>query len=279
MDFTPLELELGASRWNYYSAVEIVKECERLALSNDLLKIPNTFTRVISESYSKAIITTKEILTLLYHGYPEGAMALSRILYESMVIMRFLYVHRDNQKLLERYIDDYYVKVSRDRIKYCNYLIEYSQSDKEREEAQRLKIEARKEYNKLKDKYSDYLSYNKQGNNLHDYWWIGDVMHSRNFGAIQNEITLENLKILYVLSCYRAHSGIVGNSVRFGTILDETKLSTKGSLDGFQIPLCFSMVCFGILTETMFETVSVDYEKIIYDIEKIIAPYENCLYK
>lgn len=279
MDFTPLELELGASRWNYYSAVEIVMKCEKLALSSDLLKIPNTFTHVISESYSKAIITTKEILTLLYHGYPEGAMALSRILYESMVIMRFLYVHRDNEQLLERYIDDYYVKVSRDRIKYCNYLIDYSQSEEEREEAQRLKIEARKEYNKLKDKYSDYLSYNKQGNYLHDYWWIGDVMRSRNFGAIQNEITLENLKILYVLSCYRAHSGIVGNSVRFGTILDETKLSTKGSLDGFQIPLCFSMVCFGILTETMFETVGVDCDKIIYDIEKIIAPYENCLYR
>lgn len=279
MDFTPLELEKGASRWSYYSAVELVKECERLALSNDLLKIPNTFTRVVSESYSKAIITTKEILTLLYHGYPEGAMALSRILYESMVIMRFLYVHRDNEQLLERYIDDYYVKVSRDRIKYCNYLLEFSQSEEEKEEAQRLKIEARKEYNKLKDKYSDFLSYNKQGNYLHDYWWIGDVMRSRNFGAIQNEITLENLKILYVLSCYRAHSGIVGNSVRFGTILDQTTLSTKGSLDGFQIPLCFSLVCFGILTETMFNTVSVDCEKIIDGIEEIIAPFENCLYR
>lgn len=279
MDFTPLQLEEGASRWNYYAAVDVVKECEKLALTNDLLKIPNTFTRVVSESYSKAIITTKEILTLLYHGYPEGAMALSRILYESMVIMRFLYVHRDDERLLERYIDDYYVKVSRDRIKYCNYLLEYSQSDEEREEAQRLKIEARKEYNKLKEKYSDFLSYNKQGNYLHDYWWIGDVMRNRNFGAIQNEITLENLKILYVLSCYRAHSGIVGNSVRFGTILDETVLSTKGSLDGFQIPLCFSLVCFGILTETMFSTVSVDCGDIISKIEKIIEPYENCLYR
>ncbi len=279
MDFTPLELEKGASRWNYYSAVELVMECEKLALSNDLLRIPNTFTRIVSESYSKAIITTKEILTLLYHGYPEGAMALSRILYESMVIMRFLYVHRDNEQLLERYIDDYYVKVSRDRIKYCNYLLDYSQSEEEKEEAQRLKIEARKEYNKLKDKYSDYLSYNKQGNYLHDYWWIGDVMKSRNFGAIQNEITLENLKILYVLSCYRAHSGVVGNSVRFGTILDETVLSTKGSLDGFQIPLCFSLVCFGILTETMFNAVSVDCSSIIEGIEKLIEPFENCLYR
>ena len=268
MDFTPLELEQGAERWNYYLAVDLIKECEKLALTNDLLRIPNTFTRIVSESYSKAIITTKEIL-----------MALSRILYESMVIMRFLYVHRDNEQLLERYIDDYYVKVSRDRIKYCNYILEYSHSEDEKNEAQRLKIDARKKYNALKEKYSEYLSYNKQGNYLHDYWWIGDVMRSRNFGAIQNEITLENLKILYVLSCYRAHSGIVGNSVRFGTILDVTTLSTKGSLDGFQIPLFFSLVCFGILTETMFNTVSIDCKKIIDGIEKIIEPYENCLYR
>ena len=279
MDFSPLELEKGADRWNYVKAVDIVKECENLALESDLLKIPNTFTKIVSESYSKAIITTKEILTLLYHGYPEGAMALSRILYESMVIMRFLFKHRDDEALLQRYIDDYAVKVSRDRIKYYNYLLEYSQDDDEKNEAQRLKIEARKEHNKLKEKYSEFLSYNKQGNYLHDYWWIGNVMKSRNFGAIQNEVTLENLKILYVLSCYRAHSGVVGNSVRFGTMFDETKLSTKGSLDGFQIPLCFSLVCFGILTETMFNTVSVECNNIIEEIEKVISPFENCLYR
>ena len=279
MDFNAFELEQGAQRWNYHAAAELIKECEKITLSHDVLKIPNTFTRIAGESYSKAIITTKEILTLLYHGYPEGAMALSRILYESMVIMRFLYMHRDDEKLLERYIDDYHVKVSRDRIKYCNYLLDYSENEEEKEEAQRLKIEARKEHNKLKEKYSEFLSYNKQGNYLHDYWWIGNVVKSRNFGAIQNEVTLENLKILYVLSCYRAHSGIVGNSVRFGTILDETKLSTKGSLDGFQIPLCFSLVCFGILTETMFKTISVDCQTVISKIEKIMSPFENCLYR
>lgn len=279
MDFSPLELEQGAERWNYAKAIEIVTECERLALDSELLKIPNTFTRIVSASYSKAIITTKEILTLLYHGYPEGAMALSRILYESMIIMRFLFKHREDEELLQRYIDDYSVKVSRDRIKYYNYLLEYSQDEDEKAEAQRLKIEARKEHNSLKEKYSEFLSYNKQGNYLHDYWWIGNVMKSRNFGAVQNEVTLENLKILYILSCYRAHSGVVGNSVRFGTMFDETKLSTKGSLDGFQIPLCFSLVCFGILTETMFNTVSIECDNIIEEIEKVISPFENCLYR
>ncbi len=279
MDFSPLELEKGAERWNYSKAVLIVGQCEELALKSDLPGIPDTFTKIAGESYSKAIITTKEILTLLYHGYPEGAMALSRILYESMVVMRFLYEHREDKELLQRYIDDYTVKVSRDRIKYCNYLLEYSQSEDEKNEAQRLKIEARKEHNKLKEKYSQFLSYNKQGNYLHDYWWVGNVTQSRSFGAIQNEVTLENLKILYVLSCYRAHSGVVGNNVRFGTMFDETSLSTKGSLDGFQIPLCFSLVCFGILTETTFKTVSVECDDIIHEIEKIIAPFENCLYR
>ncbi len=279
MDFTAEQLRRSAEVWNYNGAVQLVRECEQLALEAQPLKMAGTFTRIVSESYSKAIITTKEILTLLYNGYPEGAMALSRILYESMVVMRFLYVHRDNEALLQRYIDDFSVKVSRDTIKYYSYILEYSQDEEELKDAQLRKVAARKEHNKLKEKYSEFLSYNKQGNYLHDYWWIGDVLPSRSFGAIQNEMTLENLKILYVISCYRAHSGVVGNAVRFGTMLDETTLSTGGSLDGFQVPLCFSLVCFGILTETMFDCVDADCSRIIEGVEKLIAPFEDYLYR
>lgn len=279
MDFTPEQLRRSAERWNYSGAAELVKRCERLALEADPLKAADAFTRIVSESYSKAIITTKEILTLLYNGYPEGAMALSRILYESMVVMRFLYTHRSDEALLRRYSDDFYVKVSRDRVKYYSYILEYSQDEEELAQAQREKVAARKEHNKLKEKYSEYLSYNKQGNYLHDYWWIGDVLPGRSFGAIQNETALENLKMLYVLSCYRAHSGVVGNAVRFGTMLDETTLSTSGSLEGFQVPLCFSLVCFGILTETMFDSVSVDCTELVESIETLIAPFEDYLYR
>ncbi len=279
MDFTAEQLKNGAERWNYAAAVALVRECEQLAIDAEPLKTGNSFTRIVSGSYSKAIITTKEILTLLYNGYPEGAMALSRILYESMVVMRFLYTHRDDEALLQRYSDDFYVKVSRDRVKYYSYILEYSQDEEELAEAQRQKVAARKEHNKLKDKYSGFLSYNKQGNYLRDYWWIGDTLPSRSFGAIQNEMTLENLKILYVISCYRAHSGVVGNAVRFGTMLDDTTLSTSGSLEGFQVPLCFSLVCFGILTETMFDCVSVDCAHLIESIERIIAPFEDYLYR
>ncbi len=279
MDFLPEQMKAQADVWNYSGAVKIVNESEELLLDMTTLKTYDTFSKIIVESYSKAIITTKEILTLLYNGFPEGAMALSRILYESMVVMRFLYSHKDNEQLLQRYIDDFSVKVSRDKIKYYSYILEYSQDDNERNEAQRLKVIARKEHNKLKDKYSEFLSYNKQGNYLHDYWWIGDVLPSRSFGAVQNEMTLENLKILYVLSCYRAHSGVVGNAVRFGTMLDESTPSTKGSLNGFQVPLCFSLVCFGILTETTFDCIGGDCQGIVDGIEQIIAPFEDYLYR
>ena len=279
MDFSAGELKANAAIWNYSGAAQLVKDCEQLAVSAEPLRSRDTFTRIAAESYSKAIITTKEILTLLYNGYPEGAMALSRILYESMVVMRFLYGHRDNEALLQRYVDDFAVKVSRDKIKYYSYILEYSQNEEELAEAQRSKVAARKEHNKLKEKYSEYLSYNRQGNYLHDYWWIGDVLPGRSFGAIQNEMTLENLKILYVISCYRAHSGVVGNAVRFGTMLDATSLSTKGSLTGFQVPLCFSLVCFGILTETMFDSVYIDSSPIITKLESLIAPFEDYLYR
>ena len=280
MDFTYEQLKQNAALWNYDRAAALVKECERLLSESSVLRSRgDTFTRILSESYSKAVITTKEILTLLFNGYPEGAMALARILYESMVVMRFLYGHKNDEELLTRYIDDFYVKVSRDRVKYYSYILEYSQDEEEKANAQKQKSAARKEHNKLKQKYSEYLSYNKQSNYLHDYWWIGDVLPTRSFGAIQNEMTLENLKILYVLSCYRAHSGVVGNAVRFGTMLDESQISARGSLDGFQVPLCFSLVCFGILTETTFDSTDVDCREVVDEIEKLIAPFEDYLYR
>lgn len=279
MDFTPEELEKASAIWNYAEASEVVYGCEELLHKSDSFDFCSTFTRIIKKSYSKAIITTKEVLTLLYNGYPEGAMALSRILYESMIIMRFLYIHRDDEELLQRYCDDYAVKVSLDRVKYYNYLLEYSQSEEEKEKARKLKIEARKEHNKLKEKYAQYLSYSKQSSYLHDYWWVGNVIKNKSFGALQSEVTLDNLRILYILSCYRAHSGTVGNNIRFGTVFDEKSLSTTGSLNGFEIPLCFSLVCFGILTETMFDSINTECGFLVEKIEKIIAPFENCLYR
>lgn len=279
MDFTPEELEKASAIWNYAEASEVVYGCEELLHKSDNLNFCSTFTRIIKKSYSKAIITTKEVLTLLYNGYPEGSMALSRILYESMIIMRFLYIHRDDEELLQRYCDDYAVKISLDRVKYYNYLLEYSQSEEEKEKARKFKIEARKEHNKLKEKYAQYLSYNKQSSYLHDYWWVGDVIKNKSFGGLQSEVTLDNLRILYILSCYRAHSGTVGNNIRFGTVFDEKSLSTTGSLDGFEIPLCFSLVCFGILTETMFDSINTECGFLVEKIEKIIAPFENCLYR
>ena len=74
MDFTPEQLKKNAAIWNYDGAAELVKECESLWKENEHNKSHSTFARIMSESYSKAIITTKEILTLLYNGYPEGAM-------------------------------------------------------------------------------------------------------------------------------------------------------------------------------------------------------------
>ena len=55
MDFSAEVLEENAKLWNYASAVEMVKECDELAHSCDLLKTHDTFTKIVAESYSKAM--------------------------------------------------------------------------------------------------------------------------------------------------------------------------------------------------------------------------------
>lgn len=65
---------------------------------------------IFSVLYSQTLRTMCEIYTLLYAGYPEGAMALARNTYETMIIMAYLNDNRADTALIERFIDDIKVK-------------------------------------------------------------------------------------------------------------------------------------------------------------------------
>ena len=53
------------------------------------IKLDYDLTNVVLFSAGKSIVTLREILTLCYHGYPDGALSLSRNLYEQFIILYF----------------------------------------------------------------------------------------------------------------------------------------------------------------------------------------------
>ena len=56
--------------------------------------------------FSRATLSMCEIYILMNNGYPKGAFALSRQIYESIVLMDYLITHQNDEAMIERYFDD-----------------------------------------------------------------------------------------------------------------------------------------------------------------------------
>jgi len=67
----------------------------------------HTYRYAIIRSYSKALIRTCEIYTLMKEGYPEGAFSLSRSLYEALIVIEKLLdgASINDSLLLQRFFD------------------------------------------------------------------------------------------------------------------------------------------------------------------------------
>ena len=77
----------------------------REALANVEVREELTYHYAIIRVYSKMLVTSCAIYTLLINGYPDDAMALCRQLYESLVIIDTLLKgkQKNDTELLERF--------------------------------------------------------------------------------------------------------------------------------------------------------------------------------
>lgn len=121
-----------------------------------------TYEYAIGRAYSKVLLTTCEIYVLLSQGFPEGALALSRSLYEALVIISTLLEgKKDNDQLLiERFFDAAEItttKINFDRAKWV------SDNDPHHTVAPKAKEETLRKLQSYRDKYGL--------KDLKDYWW------------------------------------------------------------------------------------------------------------
>ena len=69
-----------------------------------------TYNDILIRAYAYAIIVMKEIVCLLSNGFPDGALARARRLYEQMVLIDYFESRKkdlDFDELVERYCDPY----------------------------------------------------------------------------------------------------------------------------------------------------------------------------
>lgn len=192
---------------------------------------------------SKTIITAKEICTLSVVGYPNGAFALSRNLYEQLITLLFLHARKADTDFLD-YVEDYHLDFDRQQNKYLRFHSEKCTKDpvelaKVQAEQDRIKAEA---HHKVKG----------------DYWWAGyDTFNSFAMAAIDSESDAKmhafflSLHLRYKEACTILHAGSLGNQYYLGVAPEYVGVDTSPKPDALGRPLLFLveaiMGIFGIL--------------------------------
>ena len=175
--------------------------------------------------HARSLLISRECLTLLKNGYPDGALSRWRTLYELSVIGEFLYT-KQNQDLCERYICYQHVQ--------------------EYEDEKALRKEGNKNYtdeafDTLKSNY-DYLlkEFGKDFVKTYSYGWASNFLGKPNvsFKDLVQNTNKQNLYYYYKLSSTYIHGNHKANDQSLGIIPNLEKVHLTGSSNyGLSIPM------------------------------------------
>ena len=85
-------------KWRLDDFMKIVDEFESAFADTVHHKtcVGQNYETILLHIVGKSLVTTREILTLCAHGYPDGALSLGRNLYEQMMIVSFFELHKND---------------------------------------------------------------------------------------------------------------------------------------------------------------------------------------
>ena len=140
---------------------ELLNLC-REELSKLTLVEDRTYEYAIGRAYSKVLLSCCEIYLLLNNGFPEGALALSRSVYEALVVISILLKGKkeNNTDLIDKFFDAAEIsalKIDQDRAEWV------SKTDPNCQ----LATEIEKE---ITNKLQEYTNKHKR-KDFRDYWW------------------------------------------------------------------------------------------------------------
>lgn len=218
-------------------------------------------------SFAYAIIVMREIVCLLENGFPDGALARSRRIYEQMIVLNYLDARKDSDdfdELIERYC------ASQDIAAYKNILRLYEFWDDTENIKKSKAIIA-----KIESKYKDVIDIMKGSS---DYWWTGSPKHKK-FSSLQDEYNDPFSKIMYKSACIATHAGALGDYALIGRDNpDGEKVFTGPTNRGFSVPLILSVFSFYNLINMVFGNLSVESDTIKSIAMTLLESYKVTLF-
>lgn len=213
------------------------------------------YANIQIRAYAHAIIVMKEILCLVKSGFPDGALALARRLYEQIVMLSFFEKRKEKEgfdELIQRYYDSHTILAYTDQKLVADFF-------KNKKQANKL----RNNINGIKKKYPNLISKNSF---VSDYWWTGE-RNLDSFGAMQKEYDDPFGKILYKRACLSTHVSSMGNYALLGRPELDRRIYTSRTFCGHQIPLVLAVSSFGDMSNIIFRNLQIqlpeDYDRMI----------------
>ena len=246
------------------SYIEKLEEAFENELSNTFIE--RSLLNVLIRSYPQCILVLKEVICLVKNGYPDGALARSRRIYENMIIATYLNKHKtdaDFQKVIDRYFDDHHIRANYGKRKvYLNA----NQTDKARECYETI--------NKLVKKHTTSKNINKKRDEIisNNYWWAKNSPMS--FGKLSECFDDEYAKLLYLRACYSIHAGAYGDVALLGRPhSDEARLYSGRTYNGAATSMQLAVSSFCNITEIVFENFGVESPISNQEFIKLIQTY------
>ena len=114
------------TKWNLDDLLEIIDTFEDVFADavHHKLSIKKDYNTILLHIAGKTLITTRELVTLCAHGYSDGALSLGRNLYEQLIIVSFLEMHK-NSTNFQDYVDDFFLSYEIQRNKCLRDIDKY----------------------------------------------------------------------------------------------------------------------------------------------------------
>lgn len=225
--------------------------------SRHVIEEETTYKYAIIRVYSRALLTACEIYTLITAGYPEGALSLSRSIYEAMVITSKLIDGKKKQdnEMLERFLVSPRISRLQKAIRETKWILSQKSEDSE---ILQIQDKLLNELSEIKAQYG----INPQRENL-DYWWSGNT----SFANLEQNTVYKNSPI-YVRTCGNVHF----NTYSIFTYADDSTddILIGETYSGIVLPLLYASIClFEIARMIHEEYPEIASQRLIYEFKNV----------
>lgn len=257
-------------RWRLQELVAIIDSIEddiEAAIQRKRIVTEHDYCNLVLRATGKAVVSMREIICLVSCGYPDGALAIARNLFEQLIILEF-FAEKQYDKEFDDLVQDYYLDYEIQRYKALIYEYKYCAQDSKTAEENQKQLQTIKERTHSKAKGT--------------YWWAGHSSFSQLVDSViaaqkeQNaKHLLHRLHVHYRRACVALHASCIGNTLRLGKDPEFAGIDTSPTKEGHGLVLWFATLSFGFIIGSVFSILESEDNSYVKELTELAAYYDD----